>query len=198
MASYIEQLGDLSLWKEKDRLKTFTIYEWPNHRMLPEVLASCGFYYEGYKDQVTCYQCDIAVSEWEGNEDVWFVHVKANPFCNFLLCEKETDFIRHCFNLPIPQSLSWTHECFDEGSPAEMECIYDNRQFRCTCKLRGHVTQSQCMKCKRNYPRSQLLPCGHTPCCKYCSSKLKCCLVCKCPISFRLNPKIPLNLKLIC
>lgn len=192
MVSYMES-ESLDYRIEEDRLKSFIVEEWPNSMVLPQTLASCGFVYEGFHDRVTCYKCSIAVSEWEGTEDVWFVHVKANPFCQFLINTKGVDFIRLLFNLPIPPSMRWVHQCHgnaiippDDVKSSWLFPYYERNLVQCNCKLKSYPTQSGCIICKHNYPLSRLLPCGHSSSCKHCSRKLKCCKVCKCPISFRI------------
>lgn len=190
MVSYQEP-EVLNYLTEEDRLNSFFDYEWSHPLMSPEVLARAGFFYNGYQDQVHCNQCPITVRHWEGNEDAWFVHVKANPFCHFLWKEKGAEFIRHYFNSPMPRSLEWLHSCSGNATiPGANSFVLPwPGNFQCHCKLRGYSTQAGCLNCKHNYPRSCLLPCGHMSSCKYCSPKLKYCMVCKCPISFRVNAR---------
>ncbi|XP_065226580.1 baculoviral IAP repeat-containing protein 7-like [Planococcus citri] len=68
---------DLSL--ESDRLKTF--HDWHYSFIDKNELAEAGFYYTGKGDQVTCYECDTEIGEWEPGDYPAAEHLKHWPDC---------------------------------------------------------------------------------------------------------------------
>jgi len=55
--------------KESYRLSTFIKFpsECPAN---PRILATCGFFYTGYKDRVKCFCCGLCVENWSMDDDV--------------------------------------------------------------------------------------------------------------------------------
>uniref|UniRef100_V9IB38 Apoptosis 2 inhibitor n=1 Tax=Apis cerana TaxID=7461 RepID=V9IB38_APICE len=89
------------------RLHTFN--GWPkNIKQTPEILASAGFYYDGYSDHVRCFHCDGGLRNWETTDDVWIEHAKWFPKCEFVNLVRGQEFIKQCINNrpPLDQSVS--------------------------------------------------------------------------------------------
>ncbi|KAG7174041.1 death-associated inhibitor of apoptosis 2-like 6 [Homarus americanus] len=57
-------------------------------------LAEAGFYYLGFFDMVRCFSCGVGLHNWEENEEPWNVHARWSSSCEFLLMNKEADFIK--------------------------------------------------------------------------------------------------------
>lgn len=88
------------------RLHTFN--GWPkNIKQTPEILASAGFYYDGYSDHVRCFHCDGGLRNWETTDDVWIEHAKWFPKCEFVNLVRGQEFIKQCINNrpPLDQSI---------------------------------------------------------------------------------------------
>ncbi|KAM0683508.1 hypothetical protein MDAP_001077 [Mitosporidium daphniae] len=75
---------------ERSRLFSFTS-GWPHKddglqefKASPFSLAASGFFFYpslSSNDQVVCYQCGLALSGWEPDDDPWFEHCKRRPEC---------------------------------------------------------------------------------------------------------------------
>ncbi|CAK9831205.1 Death-associated inhibitor of apoptosis 2 [Anthophora retusa] len=88
------------------RLRTFS--GWPeNLKQTPEILASAGFYYNGYGDHVRCFHCDGGLRSWEPTDDVWTEHARWFPKCEFLNLVRGQEFIKQCVNSrpPLDESI---------------------------------------------------------------------------------------------
>ena len=60
----------------------------------PEQLASTGFFFVGYNDNVKCYFCDGGLNNWESDDESWTEHACYFPACGFLRQVKGTRFIQ--------------------------------------------------------------------------------------------------------
>ncbi|KAH9492285.1 hypothetical protein Btru_024583 [Bulinus truncatus] len=70
----------------QSRLETFR--EWTSHNiLLPEVLASSGFFYTGESDCVRCFQCGLGLRSWKAGDDVNTEHQKYRPQCPYLMSQ---------------------------------------------------------------------------------------------------------------
>ncbi|XP_060822999.1 baculoviral IAP repeat-containing protein 7 isoform X2 [Bombus pascuorum] len=88
------------------RLRTFN--GWPeNIKQTPEILASAGFYYDGFGDHVRCFHCDGGLRNWEATDDAWTEHARWFPKCEFVNLVRGQEFIKHCINNrpPLDQSI---------------------------------------------------------------------------------------------
>jgi len=78
-----------------DRLKTFTIFDWPFRKTLSIVdFAEAGFYYTGTSDVVKCFLCKSSLHDWKENDSPSKEHARLNPTCPFVRGERT-------FNIPI-------------------------------------------------------------------------------------------------
>ncbi|XP_007944205.1 baculoviral IAP repeat-containing protein 3 [Orycteropus afer afer] len=85
-------VSNLSMQTQAARFKTF--YNWPSSvPVLPEQLASAGFYYVGHSDDVKCFCCDGGLRCWESGDDPWIEHAKWFPRCEYLIRIKGQEFI---------------------------------------------------------------------------------------------------------
>ncbi|XP_003492056.1 putative inhibitor of apoptosis isoform X3 [Bombus impatiens] len=88
------------------RLRTFN--GWPeNIKQTPEILASAGFYYDGFGDHVRCFHCDGGLRNWEATDDAWTEHARWFPKCEFVNLVRGQEFIKQCINNrpPLDQSI---------------------------------------------------------------------------------------------
>ena len=67
----------------ENRLKTFNT--WPK-QIVPTkfALAKCGFFYEGYTDEVKCFACNVRIKDWERTDEPWQEHQKWSPACEYI------------------------------------------------------------------------------------------------------------------
>ena len=67
----------------ENRLKTFNT--WPK-QIVPTkfALAKCGFFYEGYTDEVKCFACNVRIKDWERTDEPWQEHQKWSPACEYV------------------------------------------------------------------------------------------------------------------
>ncbi|ELT99440.1 hypothetical protein CAPTEDRAFT_120337 [Capitella teleta] len=71
-------------------IETFRIAsfeQWPSDAgARPLALAAAGFYHSGGPNscEVTCFSCDLSVSQWEPHQDPLAVHRQLAPHCPFL------------------------------------------------------------------------------------------------------------------
>ncbi|CAL7946636.1 unnamed protein product [Xylocopa violacea] len=88
------------------RLRTFS--NWPeNLKQTPEMLASAGFYYNGFGDSVRCFHCDGGLRNWEATDDTWTEHARWFPKCEFVNLIRGQEFIKQCISTrpPLDQSI---------------------------------------------------------------------------------------------
>ena len=88
---------------ENDLMK----YEWARIRSFdqfpressarPIRLAQTGFYYEGVKDNVTCFSCKLEYGDWKEEDVPSEIHKQYSPQCRFLTGEDNS-------NVPIHES----------------------------------------------------------------------------------------------
>ena len=82
--------------KESNRLKSFTIFDWPLKRnMHAKALAKAGFYYYGDADRVQCAFCNGILGDWEEDDLPSFQHRKYFPTCPFFRDPLD------CGNIPL-------------------------------------------------------------------------------------------------
>ncbi|KAH9508100.1 Baculoviral IAP repeat-containing protein 7 [Bulinus truncatus] len=78
--------------EHNQRLQSFGT--WPkNHNINPWKLAEAGFYYQGHKDHVICFSCNVKLCDWEDEEDPWVEHIKFRPECKHVCQKNEENFI---------------------------------------------------------------------------------------------------------
>ncbi|XP_051011848.1 baculoviral IAP repeat-containing protein 3 [Acomys russatus] len=83
---------NLSMQTQAARLRTFL--SWPSSALvLPQQLASAGFYYTGHSDDVKCFCCDGGLRCWESGDDPWVEHAKWFPRCEYLTEIKGQEFV---------------------------------------------------------------------------------------------------------
>uniref|UniRef100_T1JTC6 Uncharacterized protein n=2 Tax=Tetranychus urticae TaxID=32264 RepID=T1JTC6_TETUR len=71
-------------FSELERLKTFRENGWPHSFLSPEIMAKCGFYYTGIRDQVKCPFCDIVIFYWDDAAEPIDEHIFASKNCRFV------------------------------------------------------------------------------------------------------------------
>ncbi|XP_020293739.1 E3 ubiquitin-protein ligase XIAP-like isoform X2 [Pseudomyrmex gracilis] len=83
----------------QQRLESFTNWPIPSI-VLPEKLASAGFYYLQYKDMVECAFCGGVIANWEPNQDLDMLHRSYFPNCDFYMNRDEDDILELVTVLP--------------------------------------------------------------------------------------------------
>ncbi|XP_013394130.1 baculoviral IAP repeat-containing protein 7-like [Lingula anatina] len=78
---------------EQNRINTFRT--WPiDKKQTPRELATSGFFYAGFGDNVKCFFCSGGLRNWEPQDDVWTEHARWFPRCGFVKQCKGVAFIR--------------------------------------------------------------------------------------------------------
>ncbi|KAK0168561.1 hypothetical protein PV327_002347 [Microctonus hyperodae] len=77
---------------ESARLQSYT--NWPLPYMDPAKLASAGFFYTGEGDNVQCFECGMAISQWAEGDNPMSDHQRWRSNCRFVLNQP-------CGNVPI-------------------------------------------------------------------------------------------------
>jgi baculoviral IAP repeat-containing protein 7/8 len=67
---------------EKFRIESFR--NWPLPYINVKELASNGFYYKGYDDEVECNFCHITLRSWEAEDTGEIQHKRWAPYCPFV------------------------------------------------------------------------------------------------------------------
>ncbi|ELT89195.1 hypothetical protein CAPTEDRAFT_97699 [Capitella teleta] len=70
-----------------ETLRLASFDQWPSDAgARPIALAAAGFYHSGGPNscEVTCFSCDLSVSQWEPHQDPLAVHRQLAPHCPFL------------------------------------------------------------------------------------------------------------------
>lgn len=78
-------LSKLNLNKEIDRMKTFTDNSWSNRHAESSELAMLGLYFVQKPDKVKCNFCNVVLSDFVVNYDVFKEHLKSSPNCPLLI-----------------------------------------------------------------------------------------------------------------
>lgn len=60
----------------------------------PKEFAIGGFYYRGFGDRTTCFQCGISLQNWSADDDVFVEHARHNPLCQYIRQLKGDDFVK--------------------------------------------------------------------------------------------------------
>ena len=199
----------------QDRLETFR-ENWkidkPHSPPSPETLASCGFYYSGYKDCVRCFYCGIGLKGWDGNDDPWVSHARIYPDCHYL---------RHCkgalfVDIVVRLSGNNKNEVYLEDVEREMK-LSVTRQKQLAKELDDQYPKKaddsiiqappqapedltrenekmrfnmSCKICLGKDVAITFLPCAHFVTCVDCSFYIKKCFVCKKEIKNRVPSRI--------
>ncbi|KAG7177450.1 death-associated inhibitor of apoptosis 2-like 3, partial [Homarus americanus] len=90
---YITLEARLQSFQTERRLKDWPL-EIQQQRLTICDLAKADFYYFGFLDMVRCFSCGVGLHNWEENEEPWNVHARWSSSCEFLLLNKEADFIK--------------------------------------------------------------------------------------------------------
>ncbi|XP_067656650.1 baculoviral IAP repeat-containing protein 7-B-like [Haliotis asinina] len=68
---------------EKERLKSFELWSLIDKPQLPDVLARCGFFYNGTKDMVCCFYCGVTLRNWVFDDYPPSAHAEWSSTCPF-------------------------------------------------------------------------------------------------------------------
>ncbi|XP_066227464.1 baculoviral IAP repeat-containing protein 3 [Saccopteryx leptura] len=117
-------VSNLSMQTQAARFKTFR--NWPSRVPVhPMQLASAGFYYMGYNDDVKCFCCDGGLRCWEPGDDPWVEHAKWFPRCEYLIRIKGQEFINSVqasYPHLLEQLLSTSDNQEDENAESPIIC----------------------------------------------------------------------------
>lgn len=149
------------------RLRSF-ISKWPIPiQQPPEQLSEAGFFYEGTKDRVLCFQCGGGLEDWDVADNVWEQHAKWYPSCEFMLHKRGPNDIDCSLKQHSLRKLS------PEISASVVEERFSSTRLPC------ENDQMLCKICFTNEMNMVLLPCRHVVACVDCSLTLDKCAVCQ-------------------
>ncbi|XP_061486998.1 baculoviral IAP repeat-containing protein 7 [Rhineura floridana] len=182
---------------EEDRLLTFE--NWPSYaQVIPELLASAGFFYTGQEDYVKCFYCDGTLRSWEHGDDPLMEHARWFPRCQFLLQSRGRDFINSIqepyISNPVSSedNLYWPEQHLPSSQePAQRqteswrmrrETKYPNEPESALSveeQLRRLQEERTCKVCMDKDVSIVLVPCGHLVVCAECAPNLRRCPICR-------------------
>lgn len=188
----------------KARLMSFDI-DWNDECPIPaEVFAKAGFLCEGIEDRVTCYNCQIVISDWKINDDVWLEHEKYSPGCLIVLLNR--DKIKKRKEKFTEEALHYVDKWMDSNIIQEMlrsgedvskirrhlfrsfgrrELFYSKESFLNEMaeeeeKRKKKILDKRhlCKICKNEEKSVAFFPCGHLFSCTKCAPTLEKCSIC--------------------
>jgi hypothetical protein len=78
-------------------------------RKTPKELAIGGFFFRGFGDRTTCFQCGISLQGWRAEDDVFVEHVRNNPLCQYMRRLKGDDFVKLVMSVTQNQQVLVRH-----------------------------------------------------------------------------------------
>ena len=174
------------------RLESFINEGWPiGLAQKPETLAAAGFFYLGRGDIVVCYYCGGTLNKWEKEDDAWIEHAKHYPYCSYLILIKSRKFINNV-QTNVREREKQKNEILQENNLSLLQKIAKtyckkNKFIKRNNALQETLTPLQderlCKLCAVREVDVVFIPCGHLMVCKYCSSPLTDCPICRAKIN---------------
>jgi len=156
------------------RLKSFK--DWPKSlTQTPQVLASCGFFYTGIGDRVSCFFCGLGLKDWATNDSPFEQHALWSSTCQFLISLTGLEFVRNTLHKPLHCELK------TNDNPADTYALNRNQRSVKSCAL------DICNKCENNEINTVNLPCGHMNFCTDCCGENICCGTCGIELFGKVN-----------
>lgn len=158
------------------RMSTFE--DWPiSLPVKPKNLSEAGFFYTRMGDKCVCYQCGVALKNWEVNDEAWEEHIKWSSDCKHVELMKGVEFIK-CTKAKL--------ESRSSGKENEKEISDLSQSFDLSISGNNNDDRYTCGICFDGQREIALIPCGHTFC-PNCSLNLNKCAVCRKDIKGRLR-----------
>lgn len=60
--------------------------------------AKSGFFYRGFGDMTTCFQCGLVLKNWSNDDDPFITHTTQQPDCDFILDQRKKGILS-CENI---------------------------------------------------------------------------------------------------
>lgn len=79
---FFDEIDGIDYHFEDARLESYR--NWPCTSVIPERLASAGFYYTGESDKVRCFECHVEISQWLPGDDPMVDHQRWSGKCRFI------------------------------------------------------------------------------------------------------------------
>jgi baculoviral IAP repeat-containing protein 7/8 len=153
----------------ESRLQTFKQTETRTYaRKHCKELATAGFFYVGnskQNDRVICFHCGGGLKDWLPGDDPWIEHTRWFTNCLFVRINKSPEYINRCI-----------------GSVGGSRLILKDRPSNTT-----EHRAIQCSVCLNYEKEIVFLPCRHCCVCISCSEPLDNCVVCREPISAKME-----------
>lgn len=164
-----------TVYKRQDSFKG-----WPSHLPIkPEPLVESGLFYSGICDFVTCFCCDVGISDWEIGNNPDIVHLKWSPNCAFMNLKFDRNYIERVIKRLKDDDISngKTSICDTDITLPFNNLEQESKPFSCSI-------------CYDDVPNLIIvLPCGHMSTCVMCSVSVKNCPVCRITIKGMIRPK---------
>ncbi|XP_052131283.1 E3 ubiquitin-protein ligase XIAP-like [Frankliniella occidentalis] len=143
----------------ESRMKTFD--SWPVGLALkPCDLARAGWFYSGNGDVLLCHHCGGKVEKLHAKIavcDLWKMHAKAVPTCEFVLVHKGILFVR--------AASKWSETCAEENKAEPDPTFFSTPSS----------VEIKCKVCFVNNCCFAILPCNHYAICWECNVDLRNC-----------------------
>jgi baculoviral IAP repeat-containing protein 7/8 len=173
-------LSDLELLK---RIGTFS--NWPfsiSKSVKPYLLASAGFSYTTFKDEVRCEACGIEHGHWKEGDRPIDIHRQKKPNCEFLSALTQSDIV-------TDTEEEEPEEVYDEIDLAESASqIKENKTQRrliASTDINALMAENErlkkelkCKRCSAESIQTLFLPCRHLVSCESCADKVENCFYC--------------------
>lgn len=159
---------------------------WPTGiKQKPDVLAECGFVYDGHGDRTYCYCCGGGLQDWVENDDPWEQHALWFPDCDYLKLKKGQEFIDHVINKAAEDKKSVINKTAEDKKSEENARKDDDDK-----EINGGAPP--CKVCYTNDVAVLFMPCKHIVCCMSCSQAVNSiCPMCRKPFSEIIRVFIP-------
>ena len=165
------------------RLDSFTINGWPpGLSQKPHDLAEAGLFYEGKRDLTICYFCGGGIHKWESKDIPLREHAQHYPDCGYVKMFRSNidifsnnsfyKMINSCliyrpsFKIEKKKMIDFFGKCFKKDS--HNNDISENLKNIHICNI-----------CREREANILFLPCGHLFVCKYCTTSLNNCPLCR-------------------
>ena len=208
---HIVDNGSINFLNYKPKHATMTAFEkryntfryWPVIGTSIQELASCGFYYTGVDDHVTCFFCGGTLGNWQYNKEPWVEHVKFFPHCAHMklvakmappkLVEKmaksnEMEFVKEAsliFDKTIVEKVALQH--FEKTGRSYTSlpdlCTLILEYIKETIKETSIKESLLCKICMDKEMSIVLYPCKHLVACPECAEMMSNCPICRTPIT---------------
>ena len=179
------------------RLNTFIKLGWPiGLSQTAQQMASAGFFYRGFCDEVFCFHCGGGIRKWKVNDDPWIEHNKFYPLCSSILVKNKLKSSLGSEEIYSNGSMRYSDVERDvtvnqkhaqtENKEEESVIKPEDQKNKCIVTLENLLEENNklkndrlCKICFQNDANIVIIPCGHIITCNNCIMSLEICPICR-------------------